>query len=108
MIVCDAYFIFTLDSANKEILTHSRMFAPAIGVNEDPVTGMANGPLGAYLIYYNIVNHDGKAFNFKSQQGEALGRTGIIEVYVKIKNNKPEEIKIAGNAIIVFKTELEI
>ena len=82
------------------------MFAPAIGINEDPVTGNANGPLGAYLVHYNLVNHDKKSFRFKAKQGEAIKRAGIIEVEVKIENNEPVEVKISGNAVVIFKSEL--
>lgn len=46
LINCNGYFVFTFDSDIPEILTYGRMFAPAIGINEDPVTGNANGPLG--------------------------------------------------------------
>ncbi|GMQ62139.1 hypothetical protein AN2V17_13700 [Vallitalea sp. AN17-2] len=34
------------------------MFAPAIGINEDPVTGNANGPLGAYIVHHKLVKHN--------------------------------------------------
>ena len=47
---CNGYFPFTFDSDDPDILVHGRMFAPAIGIDEDPVTGNANGPLGAYLV----------------------------------------------------------
>ena len=43
---CNGYFVFTFDSDDNDVLTYGRMFAPAIGINEDPVTGNANGPLG--------------------------------------------------------------
>ncbi|MCK2021287.1 PhzF family phenazine biosynthesis protein, partial [[Brevibacterium] frigoritolerans] len=39
-------------------------------------------------------------------QGEAIKRAGIIDVQVKICNQEPEEVRIAGNAVIVFKSEL--
>lgn len=82
------------------------MFAPAIGINEDPVTGNANGPLGAYLVYYNLVKHNNHLFKFKAKQGEAIGRAGMVEVEVKIENNKPVQVKICGNATVAFKTKL--
>jgi PhzF family phenazine biosynthesis protein len=82
------------------------MFAPAIGINEDPVTGNANGPLGAYLVHYGIAVHNGAQFTFKVIQGEAIGRAGTMEVQVKIENNQPIEVKIVGNAVIAFSTEL--
>ncbi len=82
------------------------MFAPAIGINEDPVTGNANGPLGAYLVHHNLVKHNNSLFRFKAKQGEAIERSGIIEVDVKIGNKEPVEVKVSGNAIIIFKSEL--
>lgn len=103
---CNGYYVFTIDTEDSDILVHGRMFAPAIGINEDPVTGNANGPLGAYLVHYNLVNHDKKSFRFKAKQGEAIKRAGIIEVEVKIENNEPVEVKISGNAVVIFKSEL--
>ena len=82
------------------------MFAPAIGINEDPVTGNANGPLGAYLVHYNFVKHNNSSLKFKAKQGEAINRSGIIEVEVKIEDNEPKEVKILGNAVVIFKSEL--
>ena len=104
---CNGYFVFTLEKI-EEGLVHGRMFAPAIGITEDPVTGNANGPLGAYLVQHKLVRPVGDTFAFTGIQGEALGRPGKIRVIVSIKNGLPEKIKIAGNAIIVFKTEINL
>jgi len=106
LINCNGFYVFTMDSLDSDILIHGRMFAPAIGINEDPVTGNANGPLGAYLIHHKLVKHNNALFSFKAVQGEAINRAGIIEVQVKIDNQEPEEVRIAGNAIIAFKAEL--
>ncbi|KKY01686.1 hypothetical protein VN21_07400 [Paraclostridium benzoelyticum] len=105
-IKCNGYYVFTTDSYESDILVNGRMFAPAIGINEDPVTGNANGPLGAYLVYYNLVKHNNHLFKFKAKQGEAIGRAGMVEVEVKIENNKPVQVKICGNATVAFKTKL--
>ncbi|WP_315067327.1 PhzF family isomerase [uncultured Clostridium sp.] len=106
IIKCNGYYVFTADSKDSDILINGRMFAPAIGINEDPVTGNANGPLGAYLVHYNHVKHNNSLFRFKAKQGEAIKRTGVIEIDVKIENNEPVEVKVAGNAVIIFKSEL--
>lgn len=106
LIKCNGYYVFTVSSQDSDILIHGRMFAPAIGINEDPVTGNANGPLGAYLVHHNLVRHNNSSFKFKAIQGEAIKRQGIIEVEVKIKDNEPEEVKISGEAVIIFKSEL--
>jgi PhzF family phenazine biosynthesis protein len=105
---CKGYFVFTFDSSEREILTNGRMFAPAIGINEDPVTGNANGPLGAYLVKHNLVKTNNKLFSFKGKQGEAIGRPGIVEVQVEIRNGNPVKVKVGGEANIVFKTEIKI
>ncbi|AGK96934.1 PhzF family isomerase [Clostridium pasteurianum] len=108
IIKCNGYYVFTVDSQDSDILVHGRMFAPAIGINEDPVTGNANGPLGAYLVHHKLIQHDNFLFKFKAKQGEAIKRSGIIEVEVIIQNNEPVEVKISGNAVIVFKSELSL
>ena len=103
---CNGYFIYTFDSGRPDCLTSARMFAPAIGINEDPVTGNGNGPLGAYLIEHNLVEHDGRQFSFNGLQGEAIGRDGIVKVEVTIENNKPVRTRVGGQAVVVFKTKL--
>lgn len=105
-IKCNGYYVFTVASEESDILIHGRMFAPAIGINEDPVTGNANGPLGAYLVHHNLVQHDNSLLKFKAKQGEAIKRAGIIEVEVKIEDKEPVEVKVSGNAVIAFKSQL--
>lgn len=106
VIECNGYYVFTVDSEDNDILIHGRMFAPAIGINEDPVTGNANGPLGAYLVHHNLVKHHNSLLKFKAKQGEAINRSGTIEVEVKIEEKEPVEVKVSGNAVIVFQSKI--
>lgn len=108
LIGCNGYYVFTLDSTESDILVHGRMFAPAIGIYEDPVTGNANGPLGAYLVHYKKVKHNGTIFRFSARQGEAIQRAGTISVEVDIEQGEPKEVRISGNAVITFQTELTL
>ncbi|TPG41539.1 PhzF family isomerase [Flavobacterium pectinovorum] len=105
---CNGYFVFTFDSDNEDILTYGRMFAPAIGINEDPVTGNANGPLAGYLIQNNIVAFKNNEFEFNGRQGEKINRLGTITVKVLVENDKPALIQIKGEAVVIFRTEIEI
>ena len=107
-IKCNGFFVFTFDTNEDDILTKGRMFAPAIGINEDPVTGNANGPLGAYLVQHKLVSTNGEIFSYRGKQGEAINRAGIVEVEVEIENELPKKVKVGGKAKIVFKTEIEI
>jgi PhzF family phenazine biosynthesis protein len=108
LIKCNGYFVFTFDSDNTEILTYGRMFAPAIGINEDPVTGNANGPLGGYLIQNKIVGYSDNLFEFNGRQGEIMDRIGVINVKVAVENDLPASIQIKGDAVVIFRTEMEL
>ena len=106
---CNGFYVFTLHP-DEPILVHGRMFAPAIGIPEDPVTGNANGPLGIYMVHFDIcpdLQHD-DYFDFEIVQGEAIGRAGGMKVHVEKKNGKPSKVQIAGRAVVAFKTEIEI
>jgi len=105
---CNGYFVFTFDSDRDDTLTYGRMFAPAVGINEDPVTGNANGPLGGYLIQNKIVDYKDNQFEFNGRQGEEIARSGVVNVTVKIENGQPSLIRIKGDAVVIFKTEIEI
>ncbi len=113
---CNGYFVFTLDPDTGDPLAHGRMFAPAIGIAEDPVTGNANGPLGAYLVEHGLAVPEGgrgggrgrgRLF-FRARQGEALGRPGTVEVEVETEGSRPKVVRVAGRAVVVYKSELEL
>lgn len=105
---CNGYFVFTFDSDDSNILSHGRMFAPAIGIPEDPVTGNANGPLGAYLVHHGILKATGGVASFKGKQGEAIGRPGVVEVTVEAEGGRPTKVQVGGYATVAFRTEIEI
>ena len=54
------FFVFTLSHGLAGCLTESRMFCPALGIPEDPVSGNAHGLLGAYLAEQGLLPHDGR------------------------------------------------
>ncbi len=107
-IKCNGYFVFTFDSSDTSIMTYSRMFAPAIGINEDPVTGNAHGSLGGYLIQNRLIETQDDYFEFNGKQGETINRPGFVNVRVKIENDKPILVQIKGDAIVIFRTEIVI
>lgn len=106
---CNGYYVFTLNPDEK-ILVHGRMFAPAIGIAEDPVTGNANGPLGLYLVHYGLCQEKAayKSFDFEIIQGEAIKRDGTMHVHVDKENGEPTLVKITGEAVVAFSAEIEL
>ena len=103
---CNGFFPFQIRPGKNE--TDGRMFSPAIGIVEDPVTGNANGPMGAWLVHHGLLEHDGKSLQVKGHQGRALGRDGTVEINVTIQNNQPEKVTITGNAVILEHAEWAI
>jgi PhzF family phenazine biosynthesis protein len=107
---CNGYYPFTLDAPSVGTFSSGRMFAPAIGIAEDPVTGNAAGPLGAYLLHNRLVvpGADHRV-TFVAGQGEAVGRPG--SVLVEVARSSPSAaigVRIAGQAVVVFQSALEV
>jgi len=102
---CNGWFPFVISGERR---TDGRMFAPAIGIAEDPVTGNANGPLGAYLVRHGLMAHDAGVLAFEGRQGRALRRDGVVHVHVDIDadGRTPHRVTIAGDAVILFSTSL--
>ena len=107
IIGCNGYYSFVLDKENAP-LVHGRMFAPAIGIPEDPVSGNANEPLGAYLVHFGLVDVKRELFSFEAIQGEAIGRAGTMTVNVSIIDKKPVSVQILENAVIAFSADLKL
>ncbi|NUF45071.1 PhzF family isomerase [Acinetobacter pittii] len=96
---CNGFFPFVLEGSRQEPITFGRMFAPAIGINEDPVTGNANGPAGAYLVHYDLIECDQKV-SYWGYQGLAIQRPGRVLVTVE-KTDSILQVSIAGQAVLV-------
>ncbi len=102
------FFLFTLDTPEDDpALTWGRMFAPAIGISEDPVTGNANGPLGAYLVQHGLLaTRDDASVRFRARQTAANGRSGWMDVAVAMHDGAPVGVAIEGRAVLCFETTL--
>ena len=59
---------FTLQTIHSNSLIHSRVFAPGMGISEDPATGSAAGAMGSYLVKNNVVSKN-VCKNICSEQG---------------------------------------
>lgn len=96
---CNGFFPFVLEGSKQEPITYGRMFAPAIGINEDPVTGNANGPAGAYLVHHDLIECDQKV-TYWGYQGLAIQKPGRVLVTVE-KTDSILHVSIAGQAVLV-------
>jgi len=79
---------------------YSRMLAPMSGIAEDPATGSATGPLGAYLADAGALPlRDGATF--ASEQGVAMGRRSVIRGRLAVRDGALASVEIGGNAVLV-------
>lgn len=95
------------DDQSSEV--RARMFAPGLGVPEDPATGSAAGALGAYLVWHGLVlPHSGVA-NLVVLQGEEVGRPSRMMVQVNVGNGgEITEVKVGGEAVTIISGEVAL
>src|SRR3990167_1790742 len=63
--------------ALRQAIHEDELFAPELGIVEDPATGSASGPLGCYLVHHGLVRGDA-ARQIVNLQGGAMGRPSRI------------------------------
>jgi trans-2,3-dihydro-3-hydroxyanthranilate isomerase len=98
-------YLFSLFPARSPETVYARMFAPELGVVEDPATGSAAGPLGCYLVRHGLVE-GAAAREIVCQQGVAMGRASRIHVSIEGTRDAITQVKVGGEAVLVGKGEL--
>ncbi len=94
-------YMFTTETTDAGVQIHSRMFGPHVaGITEDPATGVAAGPLGAYIYQHGVLPRQPE-LHFIIEQGVEMGRPSQIHVEVKSHDDFIRSIRIGGQAVIV-------
>ena len=92
-------FIFSPEPGPDHATVYSRMFAPELGVTEDPATGVASGPLGCYLVHHKIVPPE-KAGTILSLQGVKMGRPSHVHIAIGTENGEISSVRVGGEAVL--------
>ena len=97
-------FAFTQEVVRPDSAVHCRMFAPAMGIAEDPATGAASGPLGCYLVRHRL-QQPGSHGNSQlvSEQGFELGRPSLIQVKIEHDGEHITGVSIGGQCYFMGK-----
>jgi trans-2,3-dihydro-3-hydroxyanthranilate isomerase len=95
-------YLFTTDrtAADDAATVYSRMFAPDLGVYEDPATGSASGPLGSYLVRHAIVAPE-RAGAILNLQGKKLGRPSWIHIAIDSRGGAITRVRVGGSSVFV-------
>lgn len=90
--------VYTTDTVDPIHAAHSRFFAPQSGIDEDPVTGSASGPLALYLSQTGL-----KDESLVLEQGDCLQRPGRVKIQLE-----KDTIKLGGQAVTVMQGEMKV
>ena len=99
-------YIFCFEPEHPEANLRSRMFAPAMGVPEDPATGAAASALAGYLGIRESVSHG--ELQWMVEQGFEMGRPSILYVQAQKVNGRIETVRVGGESVMVSEGRIEI
>jgi len=99
--------VATTATLSPAVSVHSRFFAPAVGVNEDPVTGSVHGPLAVFLVVNGVVGSvAGRAALFCAQ-GRPGDRSGLVRALVEATPHG-YRVQIGGQCFTTVSGEMRV
>lgn len=98
-------YLYTEPAAQAGNHMHARMFAPGMGIPEDPATGSAAAALAGLLAAGGRFGNG--SHNIRIEQGHELGRPSLIELSLTIKNEQLVSASIGGDAVVMTQGTIE-
>jgi len=102
----EGFFVFFVRPSADSLSTDSRMFCPALGVPEDPISGNAHSMLASYLWEFGQFGQTANAF--VGHQGRHLRRPGAVSVRLETQAGSLIAAHIGGSAVIVSEGTLAL
>jgi trans-2,3-dihydro-3-hydroxyanthranilate isomerase len=99
--------VLSLETESDASDVHTRMFAPKLGIAEDPATGSASGGLGAYLIENRIINATPPTTYITSEQGIEAGRPSTIYIEVDGPPGDIAMVRVGGEVVPLIEGVLQ-
>ena len=90
-------YLFTRETIAKDVDIHARMFAPGLGITEDPATGSGATALAAYLAKSSPQG----TLEWVIEQGIEMGRPSLLKATADCHNNQIQTIRVGGNSVLV-------
>lgn len=102
----EGFFVFAVNRISDEWSTESRMFCPALGIPEDPVSGNAHAMLAAYL--WDLGQFGKNSTTLVGRQGQQMKRPGQVSVKLEVDQGSLLAVRIGGTAVIVSEGTLAL
>ena len=83
----------------------SRMFAPALGVPEDPATGSSAGPLACHVCRHGLVPW---GTEIEISQGDEIGRPSTLYARAEGSDAGIQRVEVGGRAVVVARGEFRL
>ena len=99
-----AVFVFTAETLYGAHAFHARMFAPQLGIPEDPATGSAAAAFSGLLSKSGLA--DG-SHSIVIEQGYEMGRPSLITLGMTIEAGKLVGASVGGDAVVVSEGRIE-
>jgi trans-2,3-dihydro-3-hydroxyanthranilate isomerase len=90
-----------------EGVANARMFAPGLGVAEDPATGSAALGLGVWLAAAGLLDADGES-SYVVHQGVEMGRPSRLECVVRCEAGVALESRVTGAVVPVAEGRIQV
>jgi trans-2,3-dihydro-3-hydroxyanthranilate isomerase len=101
--------VFTTEATEPGITVYSRMFAPGLGVPEDPATGSAAGPLGCFLVTHGLVRGADAARRMVNWQGVKMGRPSRLHIAITSgEAGQITRVQVGGQSVLVAEGALTL
>jgi trans-2,3-dihydro-3-hydroxyanthranilate isomerase len=91
-------YVFAMSAERSGSHVHGRMFDQGLGIGEDPATGSAQGPLGAYLVAHELVRVEATT-RIRSEQGFEIGRPSFLDIEVDRAGASVTAVRVGGRCV---------
>ncbi len=81
----------------------TRVFAPGLGVGEDPATGSAAGPLAVHLVRHGLA---APGQRLEIRQGAEIGRPSLLLARAEGERDRFTRVEVGGSVLTVGRGEL--
>lgn len=92
-------YVYCRETVSQKNDFHARMFAPQIGIGEDPATGSAVAAFSAVIQTFDTP--PAGTHSYRIEQGHIMGRPSIIHLEIGTEGGRLRAVRIGGNAVVL-------
>jgi trans-2,3-dihydro-3-hydroxyanthranilate isomerase len=99
-------YVFTDDLEAPGLDFRVRMFAPALGIAEDPATGAAAAAFAGYLGVRDQAREG--LLRWRIEQGIEMGRPSLLEIEAEKREGQITAVRVGGRAVLVSEGKMNL